>query len=705
MVTTYELLISDGHRLNRMGVWKAVVLDEGHRIKDATRQNALSVSRLKTEQRIILTGTPIQNDLLETWSMLRWLYPEVFGHQDTSSAFKRAFALSEGKVDLEFLQDLGKFLKVAMLRRTKETASLKLDLPPKTEITLYAPLTSLQRRLYLEIINGVNGDFLRPRPKMESAHLTSPRRWQNSFHKGMEGLSPGWSETSDQRKLSRAPNRSILNPLMELRKVCTHPLALNRFDDDEETGFDIVATSSKFIIVEKLLDRVVIKERKKVLIFSGFDQVLDCCEALLEELDIEFLRLDGKTCSAMRKLSIHLFNNKPDHRVFLVATRAGGEGVTLTSAEVVIFLDLDWNPQVIHQAEARAHRIGQTKPVTVYKLCTRGTVEEQMMSRLNKKLYLEAIVNGDFANSTNTFQNMAEEQLHTDTTFIRNLVRSSLHTFAVDKTDGEEMMHWDWERIVDYCRAPHQNIDQPDMIAPPDSPMSHDEDETNWLTKNERIRTDELDGMKVPRSPKKSKLEFYEAPASPVRKIIPRAIFNKEYDCFVSKESTLCEPGEAVPPMITRNSSSADSKEPTRWRNHIKTCLFCGKQRGLTECAHCPNSFHEKCLGKKKSHAVNNFRNICAYHKCSACFQSAADAGGMLFLCNSCPRAFCVDCVNLDTMVLICDEIPKFKALGYQQPKSAMNITCGDCASQQSSRFKRGASQEGLRRINKRFRV
>jgi SNF2 family DNA or RNA helicase len=159
----------------------------------------------------------------------------------------------------------------------------------------------------------------------------------------------------------------------------------------------VISASSKFIILQKLVERLVIGDGKKILIFSGFDETLNCCEELLETSNEKkdnfgYVRLDGSTSRDRRNLNIHLSTNDPFYKVFLIATRAGGEGITLTAATDVVFMDSDWNPQLTLQAEARAHRIGQTHPVTVFKLCTRGTVEEQMMSRLRKKLYLAAKV-------------------------------------------------------------------------------------------------------------------------------------------------------------------------------------------------------------------------------------------------------------------------------------------------------------------------
>jgi superfamily II DNA/RNA helicase len=324
--------------------------------------------------------------------------------------------------------------------------------------------------------------------------------------------------------------------------------------------------SSKFIILQKLLQQVIFEERKKVLVFSGFDGGLDCCEQLLEELEIQFLRLDGSTSAAVRKYNIHLFNKNTRFKVFLVATKAGGEGVTLTAAEVVVFLDLDWNPQVIRQAEARAHRIGQTRPVTVYKLCTRGTVEAQMISRLNKKLYLDAKVNNQFVNHTSPVRTSLDEPTLTDTEVIRNLIRTSIKSVAVEQMNAEQMLHWNFEDILDYCSVTKlaENDDEAsNMLMTPSSPQECFDDEKMWLSKSERIKTDFFHGIRIPRSPTTPTRQFHiETEGKRISKT--RVIFNREHGYHVSKESMLCGEWEAVPTLAGKEPSLADYKAPPK---------------------------------------------------------------------------------------------------------------------------------------------
>ena len=181
--------------------------------------------------------------------------------------------------------------------------------------------------------------------------------------------------------------------------MCNHPYQIQNAEPaDSVLGDHLILASGKFIVLEKLVKELVVKQKKKILIFSGFTRMLDLVEDFLSirggnGSEFRVARLDGSTSRARRNLAIRLFNDlASESRVMLISTRASGLGINLTSATEVIFLDQDWNPQITVQAEARAHRIGQTKPITIYKLVSQGTVEEQMLGRIQKKLYLSAKV-------------------------------------------------------------------------------------------------------------------------------------------------------------------------------------------------------------------------------------------------------------------------------------------------------------------------
>jgi SWI/SNF-related matrix-associated actin-dependent regulator of chromatin subfamily A member 5 len=276
-------------------------------------------------------------------------------------------------------------------------------------------ITRADRGLLDELFRGAKDKehaALQSKADMEAELIEKDAEALESLCKRMAIGSDEWKETreilartvrreeEDQDGAAKTSSwQKLMNLLMQLRKVCNHPYQiLNAEPDPYELGDHIILASGKFIVLEKLVSELVIKQRKKVLIFSGFTKMLDLVEDFLlliggDGTSFRSARLDGGTGRARRNLGIRMFNNKSsDYRVMLISTRAGGLGINLATASDVVLLDQDWNPQITLQAEARAHRIGQTNPVTVYKLVSQGTVEEQMMGRIQKKLYLSAKV-------------------------------------------------------------------------------------------------------------------------------------------------------------------------------------------------------------------------------------------------------------------------------------------------------------------------
>ncbi|KAI7976734.1 hypothetical protein EIK77_009965 [Talaromyces pinophilus] len=315
---------------------------------------------------------------------------------------------------------------------------------------------------------------------------------------------------------------------------------------------NLVHGSSKFIALKRLIEEEVLRNQKKILIFSGFNYALDCCESLLTSMGISSLRLDGETCYAMRNYNIHRFQNSSEYKVFIIATRAGGEGITLTAGEVVVFLDSDWNPQVTAQAEARVYRIGQFKPVTVYKLCTRGTVEEQILNRVDKKLYLASKLTDNFANAN--LDATQPEHIESDSVFIQHLIRQSQRSVMMSKFDANDLMDMSWANILSLCtKTPVDNEDnEHSPLSPPASPQSasFNEDEISWLSRNEKVRTSLFNGkvFSRPTAPRKSEL-LTDLDLINRRLNKNRTVYDKTIDYFITKESTLCKWGEAVPTL------------------------------------------------------------------------------------------------------------------------------------------------------------
>ncbi|KAK3730906.1 hypothetical protein QZH41_012611 [Actinostola sp. cb2023] len=347
-VTSYEMVIREKAVFKKFA-WRYMVIDEAHRIKNEKSKLSEIVRELRSANRLLLTGTPLQNNLHELWSLLNFLLPDVFTSAEDFDAWFNSNSLEEKHL----VERLHSVLRPFLLRRLKSDVERKLL--PKKEIKVYVGLTKMQRKWYTKIlmkdIDIVNG-----------------------------------AGKSDKMRL--------LNILMQLRKCCNHPYL---FDGAEPgppytTDFHLVDNSGKMRILDKLLPRVQ-QEGSRVLIFSQMTRVLDILEDYCLWRQYEYCRLDGQTPHEERQAFINSFNMPGSSKfVFMLSTRAGGLGINLATADIVIIYDSDWNPQVDLQAMDRAHRIGQKKQVKVFRFISENTVEERIIERAEMKLRLDAVV-------------------------------------------------------------------------------------------------------------------------------------------------------------------------------------------------------------------------------------------------------------------------------------------------------------------------
>ncbi|XP_047572229.1 probable global transcription activator SNF2L1 isoform X3 [Lutra lutra] len=360
-VTSYEMVIKEKSVFKKFH-WRYLVIDEAHRIKNEKSKLSEIVREFKSTNRLLLTGTPLQNNLHELWALLNFLLPDVFNSADD---FDSWFDTKNCLGDQKLVERLHTVLKPFLLRRIK--TDVEKSLPPKKEIKIYLGLSKMQREWYTKILMK-DIDVLNSAGKMDKMRL--------------------------------------LNILMQLRKCCNHPYL---FDGAEPgppytTDEHIVSNSGKMVVLDKLLAKL--KEQgSRVLIFSQMTRLLDILEDYCMWRGYEYCRLDGQTPHEEREdkfLEVELLGqreaieafNVPNSSkfIFMLSTRAGGLGINLASADVVILYDSDWNPQVDLQAMDRAHRIGQKKPVRVFRLITDNTVEERIVERAEIKLRLDSIV-------------------------------------------------------------------------------------------------------------------------------------------------------------------------------------------------------------------------------------------------------------------------------------------------------------------------
>ncbi|KAK0640439.1 Lymphoid-specific helicase [Lasiodiplodia hormozganensis] len=701
IITTYETFVAEQSWLKTAFVWRYVVLDEGHRIKNSSSNLAQALQGFSAEYRLILTGTPLQNDLHEMWSLLHWMLPEVFT-VNTASLFKKSFDLANGQVNISVMDNARQLLELLMLRRMKNSPGVDLNLPPKEEVLLYTPLTPLQRFWYLRLLTRSDGAVLNDLfagIKGKEKKALKKEFEEDKKLKVLEEAEAGgastdvWEEMRESMMKSLANEREeektsdwtkLMNLVMQLRLCCTHPYLLPGVQPEPYLlGDHIIRASGKFIILEKLLEDLIIKRGKKVLIFSGFTSTLDLCEDLLNLLSdgeaFRYLRFDGSTERARRNLDLRLFNDKSsDYMVMMVSTRAGGLGINLTAATEAIFLDEDWNPQITLQAEARAHRIGQTQPVTIYKICTQGTVEEQMMGRIRKKLYLSAKITesmksvyGTPAKRKRTNAAATEEDRpHLDVSQLKTLIRRGAQTLSHPEIDVTEMLSWDVDTILEMCRD-----------KPSDPQVSDDTiDEQQWLSSMEKVETAVFDGRRIQRN---KDPDLFRVNMDLVRNDRRKGKNTTVMvDGFaVSKQSMMCDDWEAIPTLAGKDPRLADrvrkKKAAIVNQDHCQECWDGGD---ILLCSLCPRSYHEDCLTDEQAAGVGVSKQfICPQHICAECTKRTSEAGGMLYRCRWCQLAFCEDCLNFDRAELIGDTLPELKLLGFAEVRQAYYVKCYVC--------------------------
>ncbi|XP_044071378.1 lymphoid-specific helicase isoform X2 [Siniperca chuatsi] len=420
VVTSFEISMIDRKFLQHFQ-WKYLIVDEGHRIKNLNCRLVRELKVLPTDNKLLLTGTPLQNNLAELWSLLNFLLPEVF---DDLKSFESWFDIDTlGEVESvvaaereqNILSMLHQILTPFLLRRLK--SDVTLEVPPKKEIIVYAPLTAKQEAFYTAVVNKTIGKMLGQekteapvastssgRPKRRSRKVVDYSETDGDtpyeLEKYMERVSKELEQSSPpvldvQSPLDAQINLKLQNILMLLKRCCNHPYlveypldpATQEFKIDEQ----LVQSSGKFLILDRLLPALK-KRGHKVLIFSQMTSILDILMDYCYLRGFQYSRLDGSMSYSDRDENMTKFSQDPEVFLFLLSTRAGGLGINLTAADTVIIFDSDWNPQADLQAQDRCHRIGQTKPVVVYRLVTANTIDQKILERASAKRKLEQMV-------------------------------------------------------------------------------------------------------------------------------------------------------------------------------------------------------------------------------------------------------------------------------------------------------------------------
>lgn len=358
LITTFEMIVTDYQDLQKFN-FRVCVIDEAHRLKNRNCKLLEGLRQLNLEHRVLLSGTPLQNNVNELFSLLNFLEPSQFANNED---FLREFGSLRTESEVQKLQAL---LKPMMLRRLKD--DVEKSLAPKEETIVEVELTNIQKKYYRGILEQ-NFSFL-------------------------------------QKGTSAANIPNLMNTMMELRKCCIHPYLLNGAEeqiqyewrlthDEDRDGYykNIVNASGKMVLIDKLLPKLKANGHR-VLIFSQMVRCLDILEDYLVFKKYPFERIDGRIRGNLRQAAIDRYSKPDSDRfVFLLCTKAGGLGINLTAADTVIIYDSDWNPQNDLQAQARCHRIGQQKMVKIYRLLCRNTYEREMFDKASLKLGLDKAI-------------------------------------------------------------------------------------------------------------------------------------------------------------------------------------------------------------------------------------------------------------------------------------------------------------------------
>lgn len=518
VATSYEMILRDRSALSKID-WSFIVVDEGHRLKNADAKLFRELQQFKSATRLLITGTPLQNNLKELWSLLHFLMPQTFLDWEAFETWFDFSDLQDEQGTKQFIGDeqnqdlvkkIHKVLQPLLLRRIK--ADVASYLPKKREYVLYAPMTKEQTdlynvisdrntdtRAYLEnkvmdrLTSTANSPLSSSRTSRQTSRSSSVRSAdtastsptnafsmmmgkksttaapaktakrkapptteipQSKSNKSSRQSTPATDarttsrgrgrprkgcqsykvpddsdddlldddefeaklaeelaaqddsdESQDEFEAERAATlelakmqiaeKKLGNMMMQLRLVCNSPHNFYNpwaFDDKVPVDETIVSYSGKMLLLDRLLPELFARGHK-VLIFSQFKTQLDIIHDYCAELrKWKVCRIDGSVSQVDRREQIKDFNEDPDFKIFLLSTRAGGQGINLASADTVILFDSDWNPQQDLQAQDRCHRIGQTRPVVVYRLATKGTVEEELLLSADAKRRLEKLV-------------------------------------------------------------------------------------------------------------------------------------------------------------------------------------------------------------------------------------------------------------------------------------------------------------------------
>lgn len=480
IITSYEMPLRDKKFLSLVK-WCYTVVDEGHRLKNYNSLLSIELRKYRTESRLLLTGTPLQNNITELWSLLNYLIPEIFDDLPTFEMLfdfsdlgdvERHDALIQKEKQEQIISKMHQILEPFLLRRLK--SDVNIYLPRKKEILVYAPLSPEQELLYKATLDRTilaesghteKEDVLLTKRRCRQKEISYNEDWKIDKDADYAPILHDLQKAHQRQPvvhdgIEYVYNIKLLQPLIMCRKIVNHPYLVKTpvYPGTRNIIIDetMIVQSGKLLVLDALLPRLK-ADGHKVLLFSTFTQMLDMIEDYVVMRGHKYVRLDG-TCKIEDRLeSIKQFNSDPETFIFLISTRAGGLGINLTAADTVIIYNSDWNPQVDLQAQDRCHRIGQTRPVVVYRLVTAGTIDERVVNCATIKRRLEKLVvkKGKFKQQSQ----IKEEEISVDE--LHELLKS---------TDYKQVIHPNGLVLSD--EQIEQLLDRSDLLDEPEVAVS-----------------------------------------------------------------------------------------------------------------------------------------------------------------------------------------------------------------------------------------
>ncbi|KAJ8598993.1 hypothetical protein CTAYLR_009472, partial [Chrysophaeum taylorii] len=671
VVTTYEMAKSMATVLGGTTWWRYLILDEGHWCKSETSEISRAVRRVHFGHCLLLTGTPLQNNLHELWALLNLLHSDWF---PSSDKFDGAFELdgAAAKSDRAALDKAHRLLKPLMLRRLKQ--DVERGLPPKLETKILCPLTECQAFWYKRLLLKGSAQAL---DALEKA--------------GADSKAP--AATAAWKKLQSL--------MMQLRKCANHPYLFEGADPNPGvTDEALVEASGKLKMLDRLLDRL-IKAGHRCVVFSQFTSQLDIIDDMLRWRDIRYCRLDGGTNRVQRTVDINAFNASGSRiKVFIMSTRAGGLGINLQTADTCILYDSDWNPQ----ADLQVHtiylaQIGQTKPVHVYRLVTEGTVEERIVQRAEHKLYLDKMVNRDGADAATAADTVGNDELLSALTFGAD---------AIVESGGDEDRFDDAsiDAIIDRTRSAEANVEGLISGGAAKQAVSYQPATTNQSIRMLKgvVLGDKKDAVKdtmtdiavewaKKRRHKQRLITTRVAGVGEVAVLASTIDDSDAADLVTKKADAMAVDADAevnrkrqveweMAAAAAALDAVGDHQKAGRDYDHMDECMACWDGGDLIMCDFCPTSWHMGCLEKlncKLPSSAKQIRWACPHHSCAVCARTSSAAGGLLFRCAVCPQSFCED--HLPASARIIGRSRRFQDLGQRHPGQACFVLCAaECA-------------------------